>query len=131
MALATRKGEGVAVRSVNVYTYNVHFYFVIEADSNKYKQIMQNSDVALSIDAIQIEGSANALEHPCDPSNKAFAQFVEEKLLQQFEKYDNIPVMRLIQVTPCQASLILLNSGEGYSIHYLEKTADAFLHDLG
>lgn len=130
MVLATRKEEGVAARTVNVYSYNDCFYFVTESDSNKYKQITQNASVALSVDAIQIEGRAVALKHPNDSSNSEFAQFVENLLPQQFAKYDDAPVMRLIQVIPSTASFILLTSGKGFSIHYLQQTADAILHDL-
>lgn len=131
MVLATRKGEGVAARTVNVYSYDNCFYFITESDSNKYKQITQNASVALSVDAIQIEGRAVALEHPYDSSNSKFAQFVENLLPRQLAKYSDAPMMRLIQVIPSSASFILLTSGEGFSIHYLQQTANGILHDLG
>jgi uncharacterized pyridoxamine 5'-phosphate oxidase family protein len=124
MALATRKEDGVASRTVNVYTFNGCFYFVTEADSNKYKQILQNDRVALSVDAIQITGQAIMLEHPCDEENGEIVHFIEEQLPKQFARYQENPIMRLIQIVPDFASFILLDTGEGYCITYKEKTAE-------
>jgi len=123
MALATRNGEGVAVRTVNVYTYDGCFYFITEADSNKYAQITQNNNVALSVDAIQITGFATPLEHPAGASNKSIADYVEKQLPQQFARYAAKPAMRLVKVKPNHASFIILESGEGYVIDFEENTA--------
>ena len=123
MALATRNGEGVAVRTVNVYTYDGCFYFITEADSNKYAQITQNNNVALSVDAIQITGFATPLEHPSGASNKNIADYVEKQLPQQFARYAAKPAMRLVEVKPNHASFIILESGEGYVIDFEENTA--------
>ncbi len=130
MALATRNGDGVAARTVNVYTYNGCFYFVTETSSNKYKQIAQNNHVALSVDAIQITGYATSLEHPCDESNSEIAHFIEEKLPQQFTRYSDIPIMRLIKVAPVDATFILLETGEGFRINFSEATAIPICHEM-
>lgn len=130
MVLATRNGDGVAARTVNIYTHNGCFYFITEADSNKYIQISKNEHVALSIDAIQISGYATALEHPCSESNNQIASFVEGQLPQQFTRYASKPVMRLIKVTPVYASFILLETGEGYVIDFAENTATPIRHEM-
>ncbi|MDU4959034.1 MAG: pyridoxamine 5'-phosphate oxidase family protein [Sporomusaceae bacterium] len=95
MALATRNGDGVAVRTVNVYSDDSYFYFITEADSNKYRQIRQNPHVALSIDAIQIAGCATPLEHPCSKSNQQLAGFVEKNCR------NSSPAMRIILLCGC------------------------------
>lgn len=123
MALATRNEDGVAVRTVNIYTYCGCFYLVTEADSNKYAHIIQNNNVALSVDAIQITGFATPLEHPTDESNKNIVDYVEKQLPQQFARYDTKPVMRLIKIKPNHASFIRLESGEGYVIDFDENAA--------
>jgi general stress protein 26 len=130
MTLATRRGDGVAARTVNVYSHNGHFYFVTEENSNKYKQLTSNSHVALSVDAIQITGRATPLAHPCDESNCEIAHGIEEKLSQQFARYKDTPIMRLIEVTPADASFILLKSGEGFIIDFSENTAIPIRHDM-
>lgn len=130
MALATRKGEGVASRTVNIYTYDGCFYFVTEENANKYKQITANNQVALSVDAIQITGHATLLKHPGDTSNSHIVQHIEEKLPQQFARYADNPIMRLIKVTPIQASFISLESGKGFSIDFLEGTAIPISHEM-
>ena len=130
MVLATRNGDGVAARTVNVYTYDGCFYFITEADSNKYTQISKNKNVALSIDAIQITGFATPLEHPCSASNKQIAGFVEKQLPQQFARYASNPIMRLIKITPAYASYILLETGTGYVIDFAENTATPIQHEM-
>lgn len=130
MVLATRNVNGVAARTVNVYTYNECFYFITEADSNKYAQICKNNNVALSIDAIQITGCAAPLEHPCSESNKDIANFIETQLPKQFARYSTEPDMRLIKVTPVSASFILLETGEGYVIDFTQKTAVPIKHEI-
>jgi uncharacterized pyridoxamine 5'-phosphate oxidase family protein len=123
MALATRNGEGVASRTVNVYTYKDDFYFVTEENSNKYAQMSQNNKVALSADAIQITGNAILLDHPCSESNKEFVKFVETQLPGQMDKYSAEPLKRLIKIEPVNAGFILLQKGQGYAINYEENMA--------
>jgi hypothetical protein len=130
MVLATRKGDGVAARTVNIYVYDGCFYFITEADSNKYAQIIRNENVALSIDAIQITGYATPLEHPCDEANKQIANLVEQQLPQQFARYASKPIMRLIRVKPVYASFILLETGEGYVIDFVRQTAIPIKHEM-
>ncbi len=130
MALATRNGEGVAVRTVNVYTFEGCFYFVTEADSNKYNQITQNNHIALSVDAIQVTGHTTPLEHPCDTSNSKITHHIEEKLPKQFARYADNPIMRLVKVTPDFAKFILLKSGQGYMIDFSENKASSVEHEM-
>lgn len=119
MALATRNEDGVAVRTVNIYTCDGDFYFITEGDSN----ITQNNQVALSVDAIQIAGTATPLGHPADEANKDFVAFVEKQLPQQFARYATNTAMRLIQIRPVSASFILLESGAGYVIDFANSMA--------
>lgn len=130
MALATRNGEGVAVRTVNVFTDQGCFYFITEADSNKYRQMSENEQVALSVDAIQIAGSVTLLDHPCSASNQAIAKVIEAQLPQRLARYAANPVMRLIKVTPAQASFILLHTGDGYVIDFAEHQAVPIRHEM-
>ncbi len=130
MALATRNGDGVAARTVNVYTHNGCFYFVTEADSNKYKQITQNDNVALSVDAIQITGHATILEHPCDDTNREIVHCIEEKLPKQFARYEDDSIMRLIKIIPAYVTFILLASGEGFMLDFSEGTAISISHEM-
>ncbi|MFT9057389.1 MAG: pyridoxamine 5'-phosphate oxidase family protein [Ethanoligenens sp.] len=130
MALATIDGDGVASRTVNIYTYKSDFYFITEADSNKYAQIKQNENVALSVDAVQLKGHAMPLEHPCSKSNKEIANYVEKQLPQQFSRYAAQPNMRLVRIEPNYASFILLETGEGYVIDFLKNTAVPIKHEM-
>lgn len=130
MALATRNGDGVATRTVNVYTYNGSFYFITEANSNKYAQIDQNKNVALSVDAIQVTGYAAPLEHPCAEGNKQITNYIEEQLPQHFARYASASVMRLIKIEPVYASFIMLETGKGYIIDFAKKTATPIKHEM-
>ena len=130
MTLATRNGDGVAARTVNIYMYDGCLYFITEADSNKYTQISKNENVALSVDAIQITGYATLLEHPCHESNKQVANFIEEQLPKRLDRYASDPVMRLIKIKPVYASFILLDTGNGYVIDFVKETAISIKHEM-
>jgi len=130
MVLATRNGDGVAARTVNVYTYDGSFYFVTEANSNKYAQISQNANVALSVDVIQITGHAALSEHPASAENKPFVNAIEKQLPQQFARYASVPVMRLIKITPIQASFLSMETGKGYAINFKENSAVPIQHEM-
>ena len=130
MVLATKNGDGVAARTVNVYAFDGNFYFVTEADSNKYAQISKNANVALSIDAIQITGHAILLEHPSSEANKQVISAVEKELPQQFARYTSIPIMRLIKVKPMYASFLSLKTGKGYIVNFKENTAVPIKHEM-
>lgn len=130
MALATRDGDGVAARTVNIYTFDGCFYFITEVNSNKYAQINQNKNVALSVDAIQVTGCATPLEHPCAEGNKPIASYIEEHLPQHFARYASVPVMRLIKIEPIYASFILLETGTGYVIDFAKKAAIPIKHEM-
>ncbi len=58
--------------------------------------------VALSVDAIQITGHATLLEHPSAEANKELVHYVEERLPNQFARYQDSPIMRVIKITPAQ-----------------------------
>lgn len=92
-------------------------------DSNKYAQIMVDNHVAISVDAVQITGFANVLEHPADESNQDFVRFVEKQLPGQFDRYSGNPVMRVVKITPSHAGFIVLAAGEGYVIDFEKSTA--------
>ncbi|MGC6177174.1 pyridoxamine 5'-phosphate oxidase family protein [Lacrimispora sp. 38-1] len=130
MVLATRNNEGVSARTVNVFTYEGCFYFVTEADSNKYEQISKNSSVALSIDAIQIRGNGTLLSHPCSNSAKQITGYIEYGLPHHFDRYKNDPAMRLIKITPDHASFLSMETGNGYVINYKEQTAMPIEHQM-
>lgn len=130
MVLATRNGDGVAARTVDVYYYDDCFYFVTETDSHKYAQITGNKNVALGVDAVQITGSATFLDHPCSESNKQVKDFVESQLPQQFARYADNPVVRLIKITPVHASFISMETGTGYVIDFTEQAAVPIEHKM-
>lgn len=130
MVLATKNNEGVSARTINVYTYEGCFYFVTEADSNKYEQISKNSSVALSIDAIQIRGNGTLLPHPCSEFNKQIIGFIESGLPHHFDRYKDDPAMRLIKIIPAYASFLSMKTGNGYVIDYKEQTAMPIQHEM-
>ncbi|MDF2888138.1 MAG: pyridoxamine 5-phosphate oxidase family protein [Lacrimispora sp.] len=130
MVLATRNNEGVSARTFNVYTYEGCFYFVTEADSNKYEQISKNSSVALSINAIQIRGDVTLLPHPCSDLNKEIISSMESELPHHFDRYKGDPAMRLIKITPAYANFLSMKTGNGYVIDYKEQTAMPIQHEM-
>ncbi len=130
MVLATINNEGVSARTVNIYTYEGCFYFVTEADSNKYEQISKNNSVALSIDAIQIRGNGTLLSHPLSDSNEPVIGYIESGLPHHFDRYKDNPAMRLIKITPSYSSFLSMETGNGYVINYKKQTAMSIKHEM-
>ena len=130
MVLATRNNEGVSARTVNIYTYEGCFYFVTEADSNKYEQISKNNSVALSIDAIQIRGNGTLLSHPLSDSNEPVIGYIDSVLPHHFDRYKDDTAMRLIKINPSYASFPSMETGNGYVIDYKKQTAMSIKHEM-
>jgi len=54
----------------------------------------------------------------------------EEKLPQQFARYENNSIMRLIKIIPAYVTFILLASGKGFMLDFSEGTAISISHEM-
>jgi uncharacterized pyridoxamine 5'-phosphate oxidase family protein len=83
--LATSKGDVVTAREIMTLSDGLKIKCFTGENSRKYKQIKANKNVALSINNLQIEGTATLTGHPLDARNAGFNTQFKEKFPQAYE----------------------------------------------
>ena len=87
IVLATSCNNRVTAREVYFASNGFTIYFVTSKAYEKYKQIEKNSNVALCINNIQMEGVASIKGHPNQPENKDALNICINKNKEAFERY--------------------------------------------
>ena len=98
MVLSTSENDRVSSRMMSVVQINGAFYFQTDRELRKYHQLISNSNVALCIDNIQIEGMCEELGHPMD--NDGFLEAFRECFPGSFDAYTSLKNERLFMVRP-------------------------------
>lgn len=70
MVLATCSKNRVTARTVSIINQGLKIYFQTDIEFLKYRQIKENSNVALCQGNVQIEGQANGFRAQRDPKGK-------------------------------------------------------------
>ena len=98
MVLSTSEGGRVSSRMMSVVLIDGIFYFQTDITMKKYRQITANSNVALCIDNIQIEGVCEEIGHPLQ--NAEFCNVFQECFKGSFDAYSSLKNERLFSVKP-------------------------------
>ena len=93
MVLSTSENDIVSSRMMSVVQINGEFYFQTDMKLRKYRQLSANSNAALCIDNIQIEGICEELGRPLD--NPAFSAAFRDCFRGSFEAYTSLENERL------------------------------------
>ena len=98
MVLSTSFNDIVTSRMMSIVCIDEKLYFQTDKNFRKYRQIKANSNVALCIDNIQIEGKCEEIGKPID--NKEFINLYKICFESSFNKYSNLENERLFMVIP-------------------------------
>lgn len=98
MVLSTSENGRVSSRMMSVVQINGAFYFQTDRELRKYGQLISNSNVALCIDNIQIEGQCEELGHPLD--NADFTEVFRQCFRGSFDAFTSLKNERLFIVRP-------------------------------
>lgn len=98
MVLSTSLYDKVTSRMMSVIQIDGNFYFQTDKTFRKYNQLIKNSNVALCIDNIQIEGICKELGNPLE--NFFFCSIYKECFPGSYEKYSSLSNEILFVVTP-------------------------------
>ena len=98
MVLSTSLDNIVTSRTMSVVILNEKFYFQTDRTFRKYNQLKGNSNVALCVDNIQIEGYCNELGIPSE--NAEFSNAYQKHFLSSYNRYSSLENERLFAVTP-------------------------------
>ena len=114
VVLATASKEGVVTASkMCMIADGTTLYFQTDSNFEKARNIMENPNVAITLENIYFKGQATIIDHPSE--NKFFVEKMKEKHYQTYENYTDLPNQILIEVklTECRIWGIWQNNGIG------------------
>lgn len=112
MVLSTTDGVKVSSRLMSVVRIGRVFCFQTDRESRKYGQLCSNSNAALCIDNIQIEGTAEEAGRPMN--NEAFRSLFVKCFKGSYDAYTSLKNERLFIVRPRFIERWLYINGEPY-----------------
>lgn len=100
MVLSTCSESHVTSRPMSVVIVEGKFYCQTDENYLKFKQIMQNNNVALSVKNFSIEGRCREIGKPLDNANSKFVAAIKKHFLLAYKSYSHIESERLLEITP-------------------------------
>ena len=125
-SLATVKDNKPSLRVVDTYYENGEFWLVTHSQSNKVKDIENNSNVALCNYLYSFKGNAYNEGHPLNEENKK----IRQQLMKVFKPWyfahykESDKNMCYIKIKLTEG--FFFRDGEGYKVDFVNKTSEAF-----
>ena len=114
MVLATSSQGHTTARMVSCIIYDNKIVFQTSSDTVKYKQLVENPQVALCFDPISLEGISKVVGHPFLESNKAIAELYEKYCKGSFDTYSYMRTNAFIEVSITFITIWGYDNGEPY-----------------
>lgn len=112
MVLSTSLNDKVTSRMMSIIILNAKLYFQTDITFRKYRQLKENTNIALCIDNIQIEGLCEEVGHPLE--NTEFCVAYQKHFANSYARYTALENERLFVVTPFFAERWLYLDGDPY-----------------
>lgn len=112
MVLSTSHGGRVCSRTMSVVLSGGRFYFQTDRMMRKYRQLVDNPQVALCKDNLQVEGLCEELGHPLE--HEVFRQRFSSCFPGSFTAYSSLSDERLFVVSPLFIQRWLYDDGIPY-----------------
>lgn len=100
MTLSTCAENRVTSRQMSVAVINGKFYCQTNENYLKYKQVLQNQNVALCVKNFSIEGVCRDIGKPLDEENSFAAKAIKKHFLLAYKHYSHLAEERLLEITP-------------------------------
>lgn len=120
MVLATSYQDKVTARTVSTILYNNKIYFQTANDMEKYEQIKNNKNVALTKGFYQIEGHAKSIGRWEEVPQ--LSELYKTKHRSSYENYGNLKQEEVIEVTITNIKLWSYEDNDVFIIHYDPQT---------
>lgn len=132
MVLATSAQNRTTARTVSCCILNEHIYFQTAVHCLKFRQLMENPQVALCFDNVQIEGIAADKGHPLEQQNKEICQLYQACYESSFRKYSASAEERILEVQITRAVRWLYKDGMPFRqiLDFTKKTARKEPYDV-
>lgn len=114
MVLATSSKNIVTARNMSCVIINKKIYFQTDKTFLKFKQILENPNVALCVDNIQIEGTAKIKSHPFSEENKEFIDTFKENYGSSYKMYSHMNSETVVEITPSLIALWKYENGQPF-----------------
>ena len=102
-SLATTSQNKPTVRTLSIVFINGKIYFQTSIEYTKYKQIIENNNVALCIGNIQIEGIAIIKGKTIE--QKEFIEVFKINHNNAYQKYSGLETSRVIEIDPLKITI--------------------------
>lgn len=100
MVLSTCAEQRVTSRPMSVVIVDGKFYCQTDENYLKFRQIMQNGNVALSIKNFSIQGTCHDIGKPLDKANSEIVAAIKKHFLLAYKSYSHIQSERLLEIVP-------------------------------
>lgn len=114
MVLATSSKNIVTARNMSCVIISKKIYFQTDKTFLKFKQILENPNVALCVDNIQIEGIAKIKPHPFSEENKEFIDTFKENYSSSYKMYSHMSNEAVVEITPSLITLWRYENGQPF-----------------
>lgn len=114
MVLATCSDNKVTARNMSCIIIDTKIYFQTDKTFIKYKQMIENSNVALCKDNIQIEGIAKIKGHPFNEENKEFSRIYEKSYKGSYDTYSHMSNEVVVEVQPTFITMWKYKNGQPF-----------------
>jgi len=115
--LATAYQNQVRSRVVDYVNKGIQIGFITWENTVKMEHLKKNPLVSLSLDALQIEGTAKILGHPTLTENAAFMELYKERHSSPYKNFISLANSTLIMVEPTLLILMKYADNHLYSDH--------------
>ena len=126
IVLATSYKDVVTARTISYVFIDEKILFQTLSSYIKTQQIEKNSNVALCIDNLQIEGKAKVIGNPLEKNNEIFLNKYKKNHKSAYEKYSMLKDEVVIEVVIEKISRWFYKNNKGYkeSINLITKGYD-------
>ena len=124
--LATTDGEKAYARSIVRISNGLTLYCMTGEYTRKYKQALENPNIAIAYGNIQLEGKAKPIGHPLDTENIPFIEAYSKHHPEAYERSKKIhftrPNVGVLKIKPSRITL--------YNLADINAGTEAFLEIL-
>ncbi len=129
-ALATANGNTPSVRIVDTFYDEGAFYVVAHAATQKVKEITTNENVSLCHHLYRFSGKAQNIGHPLLPQNAKVRDMLTQAFAPWYFEHNNEQDENMCFIRIVVSSGFFYKDGTGYSVDFLNKTAESFPFDF-
>lgn len=118
MTLATGVENRITARAMSVILFDGKFYFQTDRDFDKFRQIQENPQIALSYGNVSLEGICHDIGHPLEERNRFFAERYQAAFSSAYKRYSHRPNNVLIEVEPRRMTLWCYEGWQPYREYF-------------